>query len=259
MLVGSALITAVDGDPQRALAGLSRAAVLLEPVAATTLLPDTPAALTALLALQTGEAGVADVALRRAAAGHHGGAGAQLRHLLLHGWVLLMRGRFRAAHEALDRSAGRGRLQPRDELFASALQVALARRSGSAAALTAAWGRARPALLDHPVDLHTLLPLGELAVAAALLHDDAHLAPSLDDAQTVLGALGEPVAWTGSWCPVAASTPNAPVAVRVPTAIGSGAQSVQEIASLHPLTGTARPQRQAPITPGGRPNARPGR
>ena len=218
VLVGSALITAVDGDPQRALAGLSRAAVLLEPVAATTLLPDTPAALTALLALQTGEAGVADVALRRAAAGHHGGAGAQLRHLLLHGWVLLMRGRFRAAHEALDRSAGRGRLQPRDELFASALQVALARRSGSAAALTAAWGRARPALLDHPVDLHTLLPLGELAVAAALLHDDAHLAPSLDDAQTVLGALGEPVAWTAplQWARRCAPGTPAPRPARSP-------------------------------------------
>ena len=196
VLVASALLAAVDGDPQRALAGLSRAAVLLEPVAATTLLPDTPAALTALLALQTGEAGVADVALRRAAAGHHGGAGAQLRHLLLHGWALLVRGRFRAAQEALDRSPARGRLQPRDELFAAALQVALARRAGTATALTAAWGRARAALLDHPVDLHTLLPLGELAVAAALLHDDAHIAPSLDDAQAVLDALGEPVAWS---------------------------------------------------------------
>ena len=218
VLVASALLAAVDGDPQRGLAGLSRAAVLLEPVAATTLLPDTPAALTALLALQTGEAGVADVALRRAAAGHHGGTGAQLRHLLLHGWVLLVRGRFRVAQEALDRSATRGRLQPRDELFAAALQVALARRSGSVAALTAAWGRARLALLDHPVDLHSLLPLGELAVAAALLHDDAHLAPSLDDAQAMLGALGEPVAWTAPlqwarprlrWSPGGAPRPSA--------------------------------------------------
>jgi len=45
------------------------------------------------------------------------------------------------------------------------------------------------------VDLHTLLPLGELAIAGALLHDDAHLAPSLDDAHAVLGALGEPSTW----------------------------------------------------------------
>ncbi len=112
VLVASALLAAVDGDPQRGLAGLARAAVLLEPVAATTLLPDTPAALTALLALQTGEAGVADVALRRAAAGHHGGTGAQLRHLLLHGWVLLVRGRFRVAQEALDRSATRDASNP---------------------------------------------------------------------------------------------------------------------------------------------------
>ena len=79
-------------------------------------------------------------------------------------------------------------------------------------------------------------------------------------ASTVAPAPSSPVdAATGHHEPVSVATPNAPVAVRVPTAIGSGAQSVQEIASLHPLTGTARPQRQAPITPGGRSNARPGR
>lgn len=196
VVLGTALLAAVDGEPQRALSGLCGAAVLLEPVAATTLLPDTPAAQIALLALQTGEAGVGDVALRRAAAGHHGGACAQARHLLLHGWILLLRGRFPGAQEALDRSATGERLQPRDELFAAALQVALARRTGSTTALAAAWRRARAALLDHPVDLHTLLPLGELTVAAALLHDDAHLVPHLDDATRVLRALGDPVAWT---------------------------------------------------------------
>jgi DNA-binding CsgD family transcriptional regulator len=194
-LVAAALLEAVDGAPARALAGLTGAAVLMEPVAATTLLPDTPAALTALVALQAGDAGVADAALRRAAAGHHGGRPAQVRHLLLHGWVLLTRGRFRAAQEAFERATASGRLQPRDELLAAALQVALARRAGGAAALTAGWARARTALLHHPVDLHTLLPLGELAVAAALLHDDRRLTPHFADAHRVLARLGDPALW----------------------------------------------------------------
>ncbi len=194
--VAGALLATVDGTPGRALTGLARAAVLLEPVAATTLLPDTPAALTALVALQAGEFGTADVALRRAAAGHHGGRPAQLRHLLLHGWVLLLRGRFAAAQEALGRADAGGALQPRDELLAAALQVALARRDGSAAALATGWARVRAALLRHPVDLFVLLPLGELAVAAALLQDDQHLAPHLDDAHRILRDLGDPALWT---------------------------------------------------------------
>jgi DNA-binding CsgD family transcriptional regulator len=195
VMVATALLAAVDGTPGKALGGLARATVLLEPVAATTLLPDTPAALTALVALQVGEYGTADVALRRAAAGHHGGRPAQMRHLLLHGWVLLLRGRFAAAQEALSRADATQRLQMRDELVAAALQVALARRTGSAAGLATSWARVRAALLHHPVDLFMLLPLGELAVAAALLQDDGHLAPHLDDAHRILGDLGDPVLW----------------------------------------------------------------
>jgi DNA-binding CsgD family transcriptional regulator len=195
LMVATALMAAVDGTPGEALGGLARATVLLEPVAATTLLPDTPAALTALVALQVGEYGTADVALRRAAAGLHGGRPAQLRHLLLHGWVLLLRGRFTAAQEALSRADTTQRLQLRDELLAAALQAALARRTGSAAGLATSWARVRAALLHHPVDLFTLLPLGELAVAAALLQDDGHLAPHLDDAQRILRDLGDPVLW----------------------------------------------------------------
>ena len=193
--VAAALLAAVDGAPGQALGGLARATVLIEPVAATTLLPDTPAALTALVALQVGEYGTADVALRRAAAGRHGGRPAQLRHLLLHGWVLLMRGRFAAAQEALSRADASQRVQPRDELVAAALQAALARRTGSAAGLATSWARVRAALLHHPVDLFTLLPIGELAVAAALLQDDGHLAPHLEDAHRILRSLGDPVLW----------------------------------------------------------------
>ena len=129
LTVAKALLAAVDGTPGQALGGLARATVLLEPVAATTLLPDTPAALTALVALQVGEYGTADVALRRAAAGLHGGRPAQLRHLLLHGWVLLLRGRFAAAQEALSRaSTPPSASSCATSSSSAALQAALARR-----------------------------------------------------------------------------------------------------------------------------------
>ncbi|HEY0640802.1 MAG TPA: helix-turn-helix transcriptional regulator, partial [Pseudonocardiaceae bacterium] len=49
----------------------------------------------------------------------------------------------------------------------------------------------------HEVDLFTLLPLGELAVAAARLGDQARLAPRLAEARALLAALGDPPLWAG--------------------------------------------------------------
>ena len=70
------MIETIVGSPTAALSQLARAAGLLEPVRETTLLPDTPAALTALVALHCGELSVAETALRRAVAGGHGGRAA---------------------------------------------------------------------------------------------------------------------------------------------------------------------------------------
>ena len=148
-----------------ALSQLARATAMLEPVAATVLLPDTPAALTAVVALQCGELSVAQTVLQRALAQRHGGQAAQPRHRLLHGWVLMARGRLDLARRAL--SATGASLEPRDELLAASLAVALARRTHDPAALAAAWTRARDALVHQPVDLTTVPQLGELAVATA--------------------------------------------------------------------------------------------
>jgi hypothetical protein len=72
-LMARGMLATLDGPVQTALSQLARAAVLLEPVAAATLLPDTPAALTAVVAVQCGELPVAQTALRRALAHGHGG------------------------------------------------------------------------------------------------------------------------------------------------------------------------------------------
>jgi DNA-binding CsgD family transcriptional regulator len=88
------------------------------------------------------------------------------------------------------------RLEPRDEVVAAALDVAVARRAESPGALATAWARARDALVRYPVDLLTLRQLGELAVAAAALGESDRLAAHLDEAEDLLDRLGRPVLWT---------------------------------------------------------------
>jgi DNA-binding CsgD family transcriptional regulator len=71
----------------------------------------------------------------------------------------------------------------------------MARREGDLAALRRGWSRAREALLRHPVDLYVLLPLGELAVAAARLCEQWWIEPHLHQAEVLLAELGQPVLW----------------------------------------------------------------
>jgi len=107
-----------------------------------------------------------------------------------------MRGHTSDAHALLSQaSAGRTRLEPRDELFAAAAAVGLARREGDLSGLQSGWARAREALLRHPVDLYVLLPLGELAVAAARLGEQWWIEPHLRQAEVVLERLAQPVLW----------------------------------------------------------------
>ena len=76
VLLARGLLSTVSPAAPAALSQLARAAAMLEPVAATVLLPDTPAALTAVVALQCGELSVAQTVLQRALAQRHGGRAA---------------------------------------------------------------------------------------------------------------------------------------------------------------------------------------
>jgi DNA-binding CsgD family transcriptional regulator len=184
-------------DIAAALSTLTRAAALLEPIGRHALLMDTPAALAALVALHCGELGVAESVLRRALAADVGGAPTRTRHLLLLAWVAMLRGRMTRTRECMARAqaAAHTDLEPRDDLLLRALEVGLSRRSGDLPALLAAWARAREAVLRYPIDLFTLLPLGELMVAGARLEDSERLGPSLAQAQALLTRLGHPQLW----------------------------------------------------------------
>ncbi|WP_367138699.1 LuxR C-terminal-related transcriptional regulator [Saccharothrix sp. HUAS TT1] len=195
-LMARGVVESVTSPATTALSTLVRAAGLLEPAGRAVLLPDTPAALAALVALHSGEPGVAESVLDRAVATSSGGALMAVRHRLLRGWIAMQRGNLAQAREVLValRKAGRP-LEPRDWLFAVALEIGVARRNSDLATLKRTWEQACEAVLRHPVDLFTFLPLGEFATAAARLRDQHRLAPHLAAARNLLRDLGDPCLW----------------------------------------------------------------
>jgi DNA-binding CsgD family transcriptional regulator len=197
-LMARGIYDTIEGSPTAALSQLARAAALLEPSGAGVLLPDTPAALGALVAAHCGELDVAQSVLDRAVAAGLGGRSAASRHRLLQAWIAMSRGATPTARALLTEVDATGRLEPRDELVASALEVGLARRTGDLAALMPAWGRAREAIVRHPVDLYVLQPLGELIVASARLREQAWVRPHLEEAHALLAQLNYPVLWSAS-------------------------------------------------------------
>jgi hypothetical protein len=217
LLASAALLMArgvretLAGSPTAALSALVQASALLEPAGRAALLPDSPAALAALVALHSGELDIAERVLDRASAARMGGALMARRHRLLQAWILMVRGQTAAAAHSLAAATGGGApLESRDLLFATALEMGIARRDSDIPALQRGWGHAREAIVRHPVDLFTLLPLGEFAIAAARLGDLAALLPYLRDARLLLERLGDPALWATPlhWSALHAASPR---------------------------------------------------
>ncbi len=193
-LMAQGVRESVAGSRTSALAALVQAADLLQPAGRTALLPDSPAALAALVALHAGEWAVAGSVLDRAASAGLGGGLMATRHGLLRAWTLLMRGEITGVRE-VRATLGQRPLEPRDWLFWIALELGLARRDGDLVMLRRTWAHAGEAVLRHPVDLFTLLPLGEFAICAARLGDHDRMAPHLADSYALLGRLDGPALW----------------------------------------------------------------
>jgi DNA-binding CsgD family transcriptional regulator/tetratricopeptide (TPR) repeat protein len=197
-LMARGVCESVTGSPAAALSTLVQASALIEPAGPAVLLPDSPAALGATLALQSAEFDTAEALLTRALRAGAGGALLAPRHRLLQAWVSMLRGRIADA-EQQERAAGLPEaavLHGRDLLFGAALRVALARRNSDLIGLRTTWPDACQVLIGQPVDLFALLPLGELTVAAARLGDEHRVAEPLAEADRLLDRLGNPPLWT---------------------------------------------------------------
>ncbi len=216
----------VAGRAEAALATLLGAADSAAATGTGRLLPDSPAVLTALVALHTAEFDLARGVLDRAAGGE--------RHVLLLGWTAMLQGDLATAeaHRTAVHRPG-VRLAPRDELFLHGLELGLARRGGTPEAVRERWGAAYEAVMRQPVDLFALLPLGEVLVAAARIEEGYRVSMHRDRAFTLLDRHGSPVLWS-AWLHWAAFH----------AAIVSGdADTARE--ALHPLAATAASGRLA--------------
>ncbi|MFC4604259.1 LuxR C-terminal-related transcriptional regulator [Rhodococcus kronopolitis] len=192
-LLAEGLRQSLDGPSAVALNTLTRALSLGANAARTVLLPDTGAATTALAALHCGELERARTVLTRALDGGTDDVN-RTRHLLLLTWASMTRGELDTAAQQMN-SMSDTEMSPRDSLFAAALRVGLARRTGDVGALRQSWDRAQGVVAEHCVDLFSLLPLGELWLAAARLAELHRVTHLVDQARDLLTALGEPALW----------------------------------------------------------------
>ncbi|MGK2870580.1 MAG: isoniazid response ATPase/transcriptional regulator IniR [Mycobacterium sp.] len=160
---------------------------------ATRVAPDSPAALVTLVALHGGDPVRARSIIGRAAG--HGEVFTAHRHRLLLGWTRMLDGQLnRAAGDvaAVDPAA----LPRRDALWSAALSTAIARRAGDSGAMQRHWYSGMEVLAEYSMDLYSLLPLGELWVAAARLRLVDRLQHHVDDALRLLDTLGHPPLWS---------------------------------------------------------------
>ena len=125
-------------------------------------------------------------------------------------------------------------LHRRDALWAAALQTAIARRSGDSGAVQKHWYAAMEVLAEYSVDLFSLLPLGELWVAAARMRQVDRLQHTVDEAFALLESLGNPVLWS---VPLHWAGVHAGILANSPEAVAPHGQA---------LTAAARPAAPSP-------------
>jgi DNA-binding CsgD family transcriptional regulator len=193
-LTRDGLTASAAPDGGRPLATFLEAAELLESAHTTLVLPTTPHAIGATVALALNELSTAEHLLTRARDHGVGGAMLQHHHRLGLGWVAVRSGRWAAAQATLD-EVDHAVLAPREVLLAAAIDAGLARRSGDLARLGDAWSRAEGVLLRHPADLLSLEVVGELAIGASRLGLWDRVAPKARELGDVVRSLGEPPLW----------------------------------------------------------------
>ncbi|MGA9376609.1 MAG: LuxR C-terminal-related transcriptional regulator, partial [Mycobacterium sp.] len=117
------------------------------------------------------------------------------RHRLLLGWTRMLDGQLNRAAGGVAALAG-VELHRRDALWFCALSTGIARRAGDSGALQRHWYAAMEVLAEYSMDLYSLLPLGELWIAAARMRLVDRLEQHLHEALHLLDTLGRPPLWS---------------------------------------------------------------
>jgi DNA-binding CsgD family transcriptional regulator len=189
------LIRTLDSPYPVAIARLAQSITSDQPASVVT--PDTPAGLVTLAALHGGDPVRARTVIGRAvrAAGDDEGFAAP-RHRLLLGWVRMQEGQLAAAGADVAAAIAGTELHRRDALWVAALQTGIARRGGDSGAVQKHWYTAIEVMTEYSLDVYSLLPLGELWVAAGRLRQTDQLRHTIDEAFNLLDALGNPMLWS---------------------------------------------------------------
>jgi len=188
--------TLTTDTPTSALADLRRASELYSASRDATPMPELPAVIAAIAAIGMGDLTTAHTIVDDALRSEQGGQHQQPRLQLWRSWLALQRERPAEARAALARAQeGERPLSPRDDAFAAAIGIGIARRYEDSAGLAAAWHAAQTRLLRVEPDLYSLLPLGELVIAAARVGEAASMQSTLDRALEVVARLGDPPLW----------------------------------------------------------------
>ena len=194
---GKGLLESLADDPKHALPLLIHASDMLNVAGSALPLPETPAALAALMALHSGEPHLAETVCQAATAAGQGGNAAKPRLFLLQAWSAMQQDKLEDARLCINEAAKTNHwpLVARDEFLRAALELGLARRNGDIPELLLAWERAREAMLHTTVDLYSLLPWGEVMISAARLRETRRVSHYFEEASQLLGRLGEPPLW----------------------------------------------------------------
>lgn len=194
-----ALMMSVDGNGDGAIDTLARSVQTVTPLGASALLPETPAAIAAILAMGRGEPETAQTFLERALSAGLGGAAGRARHQLLLGWALMLQGRLASADEAAGSVQEPEDLGERERLLYWCLRAGISRRRADTTALRVEWHEIRRLMLGMSVTLYDLLPIGEMLVTAARVREPERMREVIQDAVALLERAGNPVAWSAAF------------------------------------------------------------
>ncbi len=162
--------------------------------------PCSAAATATLFALHCGDLALARSTASKAltktgpAVPQHPGA---VRLALLLAWSAMLAGSLTAAQSGID-ALTIPLSHSRNQLFLHGLRVGLARRSSDAGSLLKAWDEAQDVIAAYSVDLLSLLPVGELWLAAVRVGQPEKVTHLIAQAEAVAAGLNQPQAWTST-------------------------------------------------------------